>query len=205
MDEGLLLRMLKGIATRNYEACAETVPEAFGLSRSSVSRRYVKGTDRKLAQAAGLNPDYIARLAALPTYSPTEETLRLRASIPSPESLPAMTVEELAACDKEKTAEFAFVSVLGYVMKVPRSMFFFRSHLSRDITARASRRWRGISLDTNDDMGRPPFRLPSHMDTPEAVEFVHQWLDHYLGKSTLESVAYLAEYREQTEREATVA
>ena len=50
MDGGLLLRMLKGIATRNYEACAETVPEAFGLSRSSVSRRYVKGTARKLAE-----------------------------------------------------------------------------------------------------------------------------------------------------------
>ena len=50
MDEGLLLRMLKGIATRNYEACAEAVPEAFGLSPSSVSRRYVKGTARKLAQ-----------------------------------------------------------------------------------------------------------------------------------------------------------
>ncbi len=50
MDEGLLSRMLKGIATRNYERCAEAVPEAFGLSRSSVSRRYVKGTARKLAQ-----------------------------------------------------------------------------------------------------------------------------------------------------------
>lgn len=49
MDEGLLLRVLKGIATRNYEACAEAVPEAFGVSRSSVSRRYVKGTARKLA------------------------------------------------------------------------------------------------------------------------------------------------------------
>ena len=44
------LRMLKGIATRNYEVCAEAVPEAFGLSSSSVSRRYVKGTARKLAQ-----------------------------------------------------------------------------------------------------------------------------------------------------------
>ncbi len=50
MDEGLLLRMLKGIATRNYEACAEAVPEAFGLSSSSVSCRYVKGTARKLAE-----------------------------------------------------------------------------------------------------------------------------------------------------------
>jgi len=49
MDEGLLLRVMKGIATRNYEACAEAVPEAFGVSRSSVSRRYVKGTARKLA------------------------------------------------------------------------------------------------------------------------------------------------------------
>ncbi len=49
-DEGLLLRVLKGIATRDYEACAETVPAAFGLSGSSVSRRYVKGTARKLAE-----------------------------------------------------------------------------------------------------------------------------------------------------------
>ena len=48
-----LLRMLKGIATRNYSACAETVPEAFGLSRSSVSRRYIKGTARKLAEFQG--------------------------------------------------------------------------------------------------------------------------------------------------------
>ena len=34
----LLLRMLKGIATRNYEACAETVPEAFGGGRSNLVR-----------------------------------------------------------------------------------------------------------------------------------------------------------------------
>ena len=50
VDQGLLLRVLKGLAMRNYEACAETVPQAFGLSRSSVSRRYVKGTARKLAE-----------------------------------------------------------------------------------------------------------------------------------------------------------
>jgi putative transposase len=50
MDEGLLTRILKGIATRNYEACAETVPESFGLSSSSVSRRYIKATARKLAE-----------------------------------------------------------------------------------------------------------------------------------------------------------
>jgi len=38
MDEGLLLRVLKGISSRNYESCAQAIPEAFGLSDSAVSR-----------------------------------------------------------------------------------------------------------------------------------------------------------------------
>ena len=50
MDEGLLLRVLKGISCRNYEACAEAVPEAFGVSASSVSRRFIKATAQKLKQ-----------------------------------------------------------------------------------------------------------------------------------------------------------
>jgi len=50
MDEGLLLRMLKGISTRSYEACAETVPEAFGLSSSTVSSRFIKASAEKLRQ-----------------------------------------------------------------------------------------------------------------------------------------------------------
>lgn len=50
MDEGLLLRMLKGIATRSYETCAETVPEAFGLSSSTVSKRFIKASAAKLRQ-----------------------------------------------------------------------------------------------------------------------------------------------------------
>jgi len=50
MDEGLLLRVLKGISCRNYEACAETVPETFGISASSVSRRFIKATAKKLQQ-----------------------------------------------------------------------------------------------------------------------------------------------------------
>ena len=50
MDEGLLLRMLKGIATRSYETCAEAVPEAFGLSSSTVSRRFIKASAAKLKQ-----------------------------------------------------------------------------------------------------------------------------------------------------------
>ena len=50
LDEGMLLRVLKGISCRNYEACAQTVPETFGISASSVSRRFVKASAKKLKQ-----------------------------------------------------------------------------------------------------------------------------------------------------------
>ena len=50
MDEGLLLRMIKGIATRSYQACAEAIPKAFGLSSSTVSRRFIKASAQKLAK-----------------------------------------------------------------------------------------------------------------------------------------------------------
>jgi transposase-like protein len=47
-DEGVMRRILYGLSCRDYRACAEAVPEAFGLSRSSVSRRYIQATARKL-------------------------------------------------------------------------------------------------------------------------------------------------------------
>ncbi len=49
-DEGILRRLLYGLSCRDYRACAEAVPEAFGLSRSSVSRRYIRATARKLQE-----------------------------------------------------------------------------------------------------------------------------------------------------------
>lgn len=50
MDQGLLLRVLKGLSCRNYQSCAQTVPEVFGISSSSVSRRFIKATQDKLRQ-----------------------------------------------------------------------------------------------------------------------------------------------------------
>ncbi len=47
-DEGVMRRILYGLSCRDYRACAEAVPEAFGLSRSSLSRRYITATARKL-------------------------------------------------------------------------------------------------------------------------------------------------------------
>jgi len=47
-DEGVLKRILHGLSCRRYEECAEAVPEAFGLSGSTVSRRYIRASGRQL-------------------------------------------------------------------------------------------------------------------------------------------------------------
>jgi transposase-like protein len=46
----LLHKVLGGLSTREYERCAEAVPEAFGLSASTVSRRFKRATARKLRE-----------------------------------------------------------------------------------------------------------------------------------------------------------
>ncbi|MDF0676592.1 MAG: transposase [Nitrospira sp.] len=43
-DAGLFRKVLHGLSCRQYEACAEAVPEAFGLSASSVSRRFIRAS-----------------------------------------------------------------------------------------------------------------------------------------------------------------
>jgi transposase-like protein len=48
-DLGLFRRVLAGISTREYRAAAEAVPAAFGLARTSVSRRFIRASARKLA------------------------------------------------------------------------------------------------------------------------------------------------------------
>lgn len=49
-DVGLFRRVLGGLSCRDYEAAAEAVPEAFGLARSSVSRRFIRASARELRQ-----------------------------------------------------------------------------------------------------------------------------------------------------------
>lgn len=50
MDEGLIKRVLLGVSCGRYQEAAEVLPSAFGLSRSSISRRFIKATARKFAQ-----------------------------------------------------------------------------------------------------------------------------------------------------------
>ena len=49
-DEGVVRRILAGLPCREYERCAEAVPEAFGLSASTMSRRYKRASARKLRE-----------------------------------------------------------------------------------------------------------------------------------------------------------
>ncbi len=50
LDAGLFRRVLGGLSTREYVHAAEAVPEAFGLSKASVSRRFVRASARELRQ-----------------------------------------------------------------------------------------------------------------------------------------------------------
>jgi transposase-like protein len=47
-DVGLFRRVLGGLSCREYAAAAEAVPEAFGLARSSVSRRFIRASATEL-------------------------------------------------------------------------------------------------------------------------------------------------------------
>src|SRR3989338_1306026 len=49
-DEGLFRKILKGLSCRDYRECAEAVPQAFGLSSSTVSRRYIRASAKKLKE-----------------------------------------------------------------------------------------------------------------------------------------------------------
>ena len=53
MDDGLFKRVLKGLSCHDYEECAEAVPAAFGLSPSTVSRRYIRASARRLKELLG--------------------------------------------------------------------------------------------------------------------------------------------------------
>lgn len=50
VNEVLMRRVLYGVSCRNYEASAESLPGAIGLSASSVSREFVRGSAEKLRE-----------------------------------------------------------------------------------------------------------------------------------------------------------
>ena len=49
-EEAALLKLLKGLSCRDYEACVEPAAETFGLAASSLSRRFKRASAQKLAE-----------------------------------------------------------------------------------------------------------------------------------------------------------
>jgi transposase-like protein len=47
-EEQLVVRIIRGLSCQNYERAAKLVPEAFGLSRSNISRRFIRTSAKKL-------------------------------------------------------------------------------------------------------------------------------------------------------------
>ncbi|MCG3157899.1 MAG: IS256 family transposase ISSuac1 [bacterium] len=47
-EEQLFVRILRGLSCRHYRRAAQLVPQAFGLSKSSISRRFVRASEKKL-------------------------------------------------------------------------------------------------------------------------------------------------------------
>ena len=50
VDPALLRKILRGLSCRSYGECAEAIPATFGLSPSSISRRFLRASARKLQQ-----------------------------------------------------------------------------------------------------------------------------------------------------------
>lgn len=48
VETHLLQRVMHGISCRNYQECAQTIPETFGLSRTTVSKRFIRASKVKL-------------------------------------------------------------------------------------------------------------------------------------------------------------
>jgi len=153
------------------------------------------------AEKAGLSQEYIQRLKSTRTYAPSEETLKRRAAkMVSPSTLREMSVAELA--ETKGDTKTAYVALFGFVLRLDRELCWFRSHLGRDLTARFSRHFRGVSMDKNDDMGRPPFPDESKMGAEERA-YIGTWLDYYLDKCDASKsegcgvVAFISEYAAQ--------
>ncbi|HSG20720.1 MAG TPA: transposase, partial [Burkholderiaceae bacterium] len=51
-EDAALLKLLKGLSCRDYEACVEPAAETFGLAPSSLSRRFKRASAKRLAELA---------------------------------------------------------------------------------------------------------------------------------------------------------
>jgi len=111
LDEGLLRRILKGLSCRQYGVCAEAVPEAFGLSSSTVSRRFIQASTRKVRQFQERsldNYDLVALFVDGKTFADEEMIIALGVTIQG-EKIPLGFVQ--AATENERVCRL-FIDTL---------------------------------------------------------------------------------------------
>ncbi len=78
LDEGLILRVLRGISCRSYRTAAETIPEAMVISAVTVSRRFIEASSHKLKQLLERDlsgEDFVALLLDGKAFGKTTEML----------------------------------------------------------------------------------------------------------------------------------
>ena len=157
----------------------------------------------KGAVESGLDENYINGLQLTKSYKPDNETLERRKTIPLPRSLTPYTVEKLFATKAQTLSElmdtetsFAFISMLGYVIRVPSNKIVYKSYIGRDLTSINLKRFRGQHFVSEDDMGKPPYPDVVNLSEDEK-EYLYHHMDNYLDKG--EIVGYLQEFQAEND------
>jgi len=147
------------------------------------------------AEEMHLDGAWLAKLKALPVYTPPADVMAARARLPSPSDLPVMTIAELAEF-KGEGGKAIYTCACGYVFD---DKPIFKSYYGRDVTQRNVLHMRGINLDANDDGGKSPFPRLSQL-APDELEFALQNRDRFIMKSG-GPIAVLKEFWEEQDRE----
>jgi len=112
-DEGLLRRILLGLSCRNYQSCAEAIPEAFGLSSSTVSRRFIKASSRKLKELVERDLssyDFVALFIDGKSFADDEMIIALGVTV-SGEKIPLGFIQ--AATENDRVLKSFLSELLG--------------------------------------------------------------------------------------------
>ena len=172
---------------------SNTVRLVYSPEQETPSNRYLNIV-LKNAIESGLQDKYIDNLRNTKVYSPDKETLEKRESIPLSSLLPPYSVEQLQVSqgeqDGEKTGSkiiYGYISILGYVIKIPTDQVFFKKHLGRDITSWILQYYKG---ENHDGKVGESSNVDVENLTEEEREYIWCYIDHYLISG--EVVGYLS-------------
>lgn len=121
-DEGLLRRILLGLSCRSYESCAEAIPEAFGLSSSTISRRFIEASSRKLKELAERDLsayDFVALFIDGKSFADDEMIIALGVTVTGEKILLGFTQ---AATENERVVKSFLSGLLGRGLRIEQGI-----------------------------------------------------------------------------------